>query len=179
MLDYYKQKQFIASVDEKGNILGEIEKWEAHRKGILHKAITVAIIFDNKLMVQHRRHPAFDKTYDVTSSSHQIFINGKLQTSEEAARDCLKREWNIKEDQYANLKNLGSIYYKAKDPKSKFEEHEICDVLTVEVESKPEPNLDFSYDALLVTREELTNKDSRIFKNLAPWVKVMIEAGKI
>jgi isopentenyl-diphosphate delta-isomerase len=179
MLNYYKQKQLIAKVDEKGNVLGEIEKWEAHKNGILHKAITVTIFFNNKLIIQHRRHPAFDKTYDVTSSSHQLFIKGKLQTSEDTAKDCLKREWNLNEDQYSNLKNLGSIYYKAKDPNSEFTEHEICDVLTVEVNSKPEPNLDFSYDALLVSLEELKNKDSRIFKNLAPWVKVMIEEGKI
>ena len=44
---YYKQKQMIARVDRQGNILGQIEKWEAHRKGILHKAFTVAIIYKN------------------------------------------------------------------------------------------------------------------------------------
>lgn len=179
MLDYYKEKQFIARIDENGNILGEIEKWEAHRKGILHKAITVTLIFKGKFIVQHRKHPAFDKVYDVTSSSHQLFINGKLQTTKEATYNCLEREWNLNRKYLSNLKNLGAIYYKAKDKNSEFTEHELCDVIIVEVASKPEPNLDFSYDALLVSKNELTDKNSRIYKNLAPWVKVMIEENKI
>ncbi len=179
MLNYYKEKQFIANVDKDGNILGEIEKWEAHKKGVLHKALTVALIFNGKFIVQHRRHPAFDKVYDTTSSSHQLFINGKLQTTEEATIKCLEREWNLNKKYLKNLKNLGPIYYKAKDKNSDFTEHELCDVITVEIESKPEPNLDFSYDSLLVSKQELTDKKSRIYRNLAPWVKVMIEENKI
>ncbi len=179
MLDYYKEKQFIAKVDRDGNILGEIEKWDAHKKGILHKALTVTLIFNGKFLVQHRKHPAFDKTYDATSSSHQLFINGKLQSTEEAALNCLEREWGLNKKYLKNLKNLGAIYYKTKDPKSEFTEHEICDVITVEIDSKPEPNLDFAYDALLVSKQELTDKNSRIYRNLAPWIKVMIEENKI
>ncbi len=179
MLNYYKEKQLIAKVDENGKVLGVIEKWEAHKKGILHKALTVALIFNGKFIVQHRKHIAFDKVYDVTSSSHQLFINGKLQTTEEATINCLEREWNLNKKYLKNLKNLGAIYYKAKDKSSEFTEHELCDVITVEIESKPEPNLDFSYDALLVDKQELTDKKSRIYKNLAPWVKVMIEENKI
>ncbi len=179
MLDYYKEKQFIAKVNETGEIIGEIEKWEAHKKGILHKALTVTLIYKGKFIVQHRKHPAFDRVYDVTSSSHQLFSEGKLQTTEEATLKCLEREWNLDKKYLSNLKNLGAIYYKAKDQKSEFTEHELCDVVTVEVQSKPEPNLDFSYDALLVSREELMDKKSRIYKNLAPWVKVMIEENKI
>lgn len=179
MNDYYKKKQIIARVDRNGKVIGEIEKWEAHRKGILHKALTVTLIYKGKYIVQHRRHPAFDKVYDVTSSSHQLFINGRLQTTEEATYNCLEREWNLNKKYLSNFKNLGPIYYKAKDQKSEFTEHELCDVITVEVQSKPEPNLDFSYDALLVSRGELMDKKSRIYKNLAPWVKVMIEENKI
>lgn len=179
MLDYYKEKQFIAKVDKDGNVLGEIEKWEAHKKGILHKALTATLIFNGKFMVQHRKHPAFDKTYDVTSSSHQLFINGKLQTTEEATINCLEREWGLNKKYLKNLINHGAIYYKSKDPKSEFTEHEVCDIITVEIDSKPEPNLDFAYDALLVSKQELTDKNSRIYKNLAPWVKIMIEENKI
>jgi isopentenyldiphosphate isomerase len=179
MLDYYQQIQMIARVDEKGEILGEIEKWEAHKNGVLHKALTVALILDGKLMVQHRKHPAFNKVYDVTSSSHQIFINGKLQDTEEAVYACLKREWNLHERYLSNYKSHGSIYYKAKDPNSEFTEHEMCEIITLEVKSKPEPVLDFAYDSLLVSLNELTDTRSRIYKNLAPWVKVMIKEGKI
>ena len=179
MLPYYKSKQFIARVDESGKVIGEIEKWEAHRKGILHRALTVAIIYRGKYVIQHRKHPAFDRVMDVTSSSHQLFINGQLQKTEDATYDCLKREWNLDRADLKNLKNLGNIYYKAKDPNSEFTEHEVCEILTVEVEKMPTTNPDFDYGSSLVTKEELENKNSEIFSKLAPWVKVMIEENKL
>lgn len=180
MLDYYKQKQFIARVDRDGKVLGEIEKWEAHRKGILHKALTIALIYQGKYVIQHRKHPAFDKSWDVTSSSHQLFINGVLQTSEEAALECLKREWKLEEsDLMGPPQNHGPIYYKAKDPKSEFTEHELCDILIAEVKNKPIPNLDFAYGMSIVSLQELLDAKSKTYKKLAPWVKKMIEEDKL
>ena len=69
----------IATCDKNGNITGEIEKWEAHKKGILHRAYTVAIMHKGKLLLQHRKHPAFGGVLDATISSHQLVINGKLE----------------------------------------------------------------------------------------------------
>lgn len=179
MNNYYKQKQIIAKVDNDGKVIGEIEKWEAHEKGILHKALTISLIYENQFVVQHRRHPAFNKVLDVTSSSHQLFINGKLQTTEEAVYECLKREWNLKKSDLTKLKNLGSIYYKAKDLKSIYTEHEICEILVAEVNVEPKPNLDFAYGFSLVTKQELQSKKGEIYNQLAPWVKTMIEENKL
>ena len=179
MNSYYKQKQIIAKVDNDGKVIGEIEKWEAHEKGILHKALTIALIYKRQFVVQQRRHPAFDRTLDVTSSSHQLFIYGKLQTTEEAVYECLKREWNLEKSDLKELKNLGSIYYEAKDPKSIYTEHEVCEILVAEVNVEPKPNLDFAYGFSLVGKDELQNKKSRTYKNLAPWVKTMIEENKL
>lgn len=173
---YYKQKQIIARVDKKGNIIGKIEKWEAHKKGILHKALTVGLIYKNKFILQHRKHPAFDGVLDFTSSSHQLFINGKLQTTLDATIDTLKREWKLKKtDLLFEPKNLGAIYYKAKDKKSIYTEHEVCEILITEVKKLPVPNNDFAYGYSLVTKSELINKKGRIYENLAPWVKEMIK----
>ena len=179
MNDYYKKEQIIARVDKTGKIIGEIEKWEAHRKGVLHKALTIALIYNNKLVVQHRKHPAFDSAFDVTSSSHQLFINGQLQTTIEATLDCLKREWNLEKTDISELKNLGSIYYQAKDANSEFTEHEMCEILVAKLNVEPKPNLNFAYGYLLVNKQELQNKNSEIYKNLAPWVKKMIEENKL
>jgi isopentenyl-diphosphate Delta-isomerase len=176
--NYYKQKQFIAKVDRQGNIIGRIEKWEAHRKGVLHKALTVAIIYKGKFILQHRKHPAFDGVLDLTSSSHQIYIGKKLQTTSEATFECLKREWGLKKTDFAGgLKNEGAIYYKAKDPKSEFTEHEVCEMLTVKVKKLPTPNFDYAYGFSLVDKKDLLNKKDRIYPQLAPWVKKML--GKL
>lgn len=180
MNDYYKTKQLIAALDKDGNIIGKIDKWEAHEKGILHKAISITLTFENKYVLQIRKHPAFDKVLDLTSSSHQLFIGDKLQTSVETTYDCLLREWGIKKSELiSEPKILGTVYYKAKDPNSIYTEHEFCDILTLEINNKPNPNLEFAYGFKLCTKEELLNKDSEIYKNLAPWCKVAIEKGFI
>ena len=180
MDNYYKQKQIIAKVDKKGNVIGKIEKWEAHRKGILHKALTVALIYKDKFILQHRKHPAFDGVLDFTSSSHQLFINRKLQTTLDATYDTLKREWGLnKKDLVYQPKNKGVIYYKAKDKNSIYKEHEMCEILVTEVKNLPVPNYDFAYGYSLVTKDQLLNKNSKIYQNLAPWVKKMIEKKMI
>lgn len=179
MNDYYKKKQIIARVDENGKVIGEIEKWEAHKNGILHKALTITLIYKGQFVIQKRKHPAFDGVYDITSSSHQLIIDGKLQSTEEATYDCLKREWGLEKNEVSKLKNLGSIYYKARDPKSEFTEHEICEILIAEVNIKPQPNLDFAYESLLIDKQKILNTNSDIYKNLAPWVKKMIEEDKL
>lgn len=175
MKDYYKSKQMIARVDRKGNIVGKIEKWEAHKKGIPHRGFTVAVFFKDYLILQHRKHPAYDGTFDITISSHQLFLNGRLQDKADATCDALKRELNIgKNDLISEPKNLGFVYYKAKDPNSEFTEHEIDDILVVKVKKIPTPNYEFAYGISLVKKEELSNKKSRIYENLAPWAKVML-----
>ncbi len=175
---YYLQKQYIAKVDRKGNIIGQIEKWEAHRKGILHKAFTIAVFYKGDILLQHRKHPAFDGVFDATISSHQLIKDGKLEDTIKASEKTLKREWNIsKKDLVKPLKEIGSVYYKAKDLYSEYIEHEVCSVVVAEIKTLRQPNLDFAYGYSLVTKKELANKNSRIFQNLAPWVKVMIRKG--
>lgn len=165
----------IAHCDRNGNILDEIERWEAHEKAILHRAFTVALFYKDQLLIQHRKHPVFDGTFDVTSSSHQVYKNNKLQDTVLASLICIEREWGItKKDLAKQPKDLGTIYYKAKDTKSIYTEHEICNVIVAEVKKLPEVNLDVSYGYSLVTKKELQNTKSRIYDNLAPWVKVML-----
>ncbi|HVZ67398.1 MAG TPA: hypothetical protein VG917_03980, partial [Patescibacteria group bacterium] len=66
-MNHYKKKIMIATCDKQGNITGEIERWEAHKKGILHRAFTLALIYKGKYIVQHRKHPLFNGTFDITA----------------------------------------------------------------------------------------------------------------
>lgn len=178
--NYYKQKQMIAKVDRKGNIIGKVEKWEAHKKGILHLGFTVILIYKGYYVIQHRKHPAFDGVFDLTFSSHQIFTKNGLQKTLESVLDALKRECHIDgKDLVSKPKNLGSLYYKAKDPKSEFTEHEIDEILIIKIKHLPSPNLNFAYGYSLVKKGELINKRGRIYQNLAPWVKVMLEKNML
>ena len=49
------------------------------------------LTYQNKFVLQHRKHLAFDGYYDLTFSSHQIYVHSVLQTDEDAINETLKR----------------------------------------------------------------------------------------
>lgn len=169
MDDYYNKKQDLAIVDKKDNILGKIDKWEAHEKGILHRAFTVCLFFEDQLILQHRRHTVFDEVYDLTCSSHPYFIDENIQSNEEGALEMLKREWGVNEAD-VKLEHKGFIYYQAKDPLSKYREHEICHLYVSKISSLPSPVFDFAYGFSLMSREKVMRPNAHIQTSFAPWV---------
>lgn len=176
-MNYYAQKQFIAHVDKSDNILEKVEKWEAHKKSLLHRAFTVILQYQNCYMLQQRKHSAFDGYFDLSFSSHQIYINNILQTDLEAIDASLSREWSLtKNDLIYVPKFLGKIYYKAKDPQSEFTEHEVDYIYIVETKILPTPNLDFAHGFLVLDKNSL-QKSIRSIK-IAPWVGKIFQ-GKL
>jgi|SRR3989338_3696554 len=168
-MDYYKKELFLAQVDKKNNILGKVERWEAHKQGILHRGFTMILTYQGRIVLQHRKHLAFDGYFDLTFSSHQIYVHNVLQTDEDAISETLKREWNIDGLGLKNIpKYLGKFYYKAKDPQSIFTEHEIDYIYQAELKDLPNSNPDFAYGFELISKEEINNY------KLAPWVEEII-----
>lgn len=173
-MNYFDQKQFIAQVDKEDKVIGKIEKWEAHKKGILHRAFTVAIYFENQILLQHRKHPVFDTVFDATISSHQIYLNNSLQRDEEAVLNTLQREWNIEKTNLAAMPEFkGTIYYQAKDPLSEYTEHEMCRIYSCSIIDLKIPSLEFAYGFSLQKIEDL--KNNALSPLFAPWVKKAIE----
>jgi len=181
MVDYYKEKQFIATVDKKDNILGKVEKWEGHKKGILHRAFTMILYYENKIVLQHRKHPVFDGYFDLSFSSHQIYIENKLEDNLTAIYKTLQREWNIEKSDLIEVpKKIGQIYYKAKDPNSDFFDHEIDYIYEGRLKNLPTPNYDFAYGFSLIDKNKLLNPNPyTLAPLLCPWVKVMLEESLI
>lgn len=177
---YYKQKQYIEKVDKNGKHLGFVEKWDMHERGILHRGFGIILIYKNMILLQHRKHPAFDGVLDLSSASHQLLTNGRFENLKDAVIKSLEREWNLsKKDLIGEVKRLGYVYYKQKDPKSIYTEHEYCDVLITEIKKLPKPNYEFAYGYSLVTKEELYKSDSRIYDYMSPWGKKIIEQKMI
>jgi isopentenyldiphosphate isomerase len=170
-MDYYKKKLFLAKVDKNDNVVGKIERWKAHQDGILHRGFTAVLTYENSFVVQHRKHLAFDRFYDLTFSSHQIYTNDVLQTDLEAIDQTLKREWNIDRSGLTETpKFLNKFYYKAKDPNSIFTEHEIDYIYQAGLKNLPTPNLDFAYGYSLRRKEQILRSELAF----APWVKDII-----
>lgn len=174
-MDYYEKELFLAEVDKNDNIIGKIEKWKAHKLGILHRGFTMILTYQGKIVLQHRKHLAFDGYFDLTFSSHQIYINDKPQTDLEAINETLKREWNIdRSGLTSELKYLGKFYYKSKDPNSIFTEHEIDYIYQAELKDLPTPNSDFAYGFELIKNLKLEISNYKI----APWVDEIIKLIK-
>jgi len=169
-MNYYQKIQYLTQVDKNDNILGKIEKWRAHKNNILHRGYTTILYYKNKIILQRRNHPIFDKVFDLSFSSHQVYINDKLQDNILAIYDGLKREWNLnKNDLIQSPEFITKFYYQAKDPSSEYAEHEIDYIYIVNLKTIPKPNLTYAYGIELINSSEI-KKLSKLFPNLAPWV---------
>ncbi len=175
-MNYYKKKQYIAEVNEQDEVIGKVEKWEAHKKGILHRGYTAIITFEDQLVLQHRKHPVFDKVFDFSFSSHQLYEGDKLQDSVVAILEGLQREWGIHaEDIVEDISFSKKIYYKAFDDVSGYYEHEVDHIYTVELNKLPQPVYDFAYGFYIVHKKNASQlADPRIVSLLAPWVNVLL-----
>lgn len=176
MSDYYKKTIHIPHVDRSDNILGKIERWEAHEKGILHRAITVGVTLDDRFLLQHRKHPVFDKWFDLTASSHpQYYDDGTIQTNEDAVYKTLEREWSIKPQHVKGLHSPGHVVYKSKDPNSKYIEHEVCHLFIAQIDEVPEWDDELAYGFSLQTADQLKDPKNPLTPSLAAWVKEFIK----
>lgn len=175
--NYYQRKIFLAQADENDNIIQPVERWQAHEKGILHRGFTAVLKFENKIFLQHRRHPAFDGYWDLTFSSHQIYKDGILQPDREAIYEALEREWDLKCKEVADFIRLGKIYYKAKDPQSIYTEHEYDYIYSVVLKISPKPNPKYAYGCDAIDAGDI--KNSLTGYKLTPWVEKMVNTFKI
>lgn len=174
-MDYYKETQFLAVVDKHDKMIGRMEKWEAHKKGVLHRGYTAILEFNNTIILQHRKHPAFDNVFDLSFSSHQLMVNGNLQTDEETIYEGMKREWNIDKVEILSLKFLNKVYYQAKDPISEYSEHEIDYIYLVQLNRQPKANPDYAYGQKTVDRNNAVSEMQKSGLALAPWVKKIVD----
>jgi len=175
-MDYYKQEQFLAEVDSADKIKGEIEKWEAHKKGVLHRGYTVVLTVGDLVLLQHRKHPVFDNVFDLSFSSHQIFKENILQDDFSAIYEGLFREWSIKKEEVINKPLfLRTVYYKEKDMKSGYIEHENDYIYHVELKKIPSFSPDFAYGFISLKKSEIYNKIQHLQYPAAPWVKEFLK----
>jgi isopentenyl-diphosphate Delta-isomerase len=178
MDNYYKEKQFLPQVDNQDKVVGKVEKWQAHKENILHRGFTVILVYQNNIILQQRKHLAFDGLYDLSFSSHAIYVNEKLQTDDEAISNALNREWNLnKEDLLSPPQFKGKFYYQAKDSKSDFSEHEFDYIYQVELKRLPQFNPEFAYGIKLIPKNIENWKLEIENLSLCPWAQKIIDGN--
>ncbi|MDA1317228.1 MAG: hypothetical protein O3B87_04350 [bacterium] len=172
----YTNEQIIAQVDENDTIIKSIERWEAHKKGILHRALTITVQLEQNVLLQHRKHPVFDGVWDMTVSTHQLYDGDVLQDDMTAIMLTLERELAItSEDLVQQPIKKGVVQYKAKDPKSDYIEHEVCHIYSCSVRALPKINNEYAYELTTVNRQELEQSNNHLGLELAPWVIEMLQ----
>lgn len=174
MNSYFSQTQFVAQVDEQDQIVAKVEKWHAHQQGILHRAFTIALYHQGNILLQQRKHPAFDSFFDTSISSHQIYVEDKLQDDLTAIDSCLRRELNLSIDQISSPIKKGSVLYKAQDSGSSFTEHELCYLYSAKLKDLPQFSYEYAYGYVLIPPQKLLDQSNPIHASLAPWVKEFI-----
>lgn len=178
-MNYYKKKIILAKVDKDDNVVGKVERWEAHEKGILHRGVTVAILYKDYIICQHRKHPVFNGYLDLTLSTHPFFEGTRFVDMEETINLSLKREWNIKAgDLLYEPKDMGKVYYYSPQKDAKYIEHEVCYLYVSKVKTLPEVNFEYSYGFSLLTISDLKSLNP-IKGFVAPWVHEFFKKGLI
>lgn len=101
--------EYIVTVDEQDNIIGSIEKLEAHELGVLHRAFSILVFNQNgEVLLQRRNLEKYHSPglWSNTCCSHQRVG----ETLEEAANRRLMEELGFQTD----LKEMFSFTYKVK-----------------------------------------------------------------
>jgi isopentenyldiphosphate isomerase len=170
-MNYYTQELLIPRVNEKDEITGTVERWDAHTNGILHRGFTVGVYDqDGNMILQHRKHPVFDNFYDLTGSSHQVYEGDILQDANTAIHRMLEREWQITQDMLASEpKLIGKTLYKSTH--EKYVEHELCHLYTLSLKTVvPDPSDQYAYGYTVKPIHEITSASYPKSNGLAPWV---------
>lgn len=114
-----KEVEKVILVNEKDEAIGEMEKLEAHQKGLLHRAFSI-FVFNNKneLLLQQR---AFSKYHSAGLWTNTCCSHPRPgETIQEAAHRRLWEEMGLK----MNLQHQGHFIYKTKF-ENELTEHEL------------------------------------------------------
>lgn len=161
--------QIISAVDGSGKFLRYVSKNDAHKEeGIHHLAITV-FIFNSRgdVLLQKRKHKIFNNFWDNAASTHQLHLEGKDETDEEATLRTLKREYEINQ---VGLINLGGFNYFEKD--EDYCENEFCKLLVGTYDGPIKLNPDVGYLYKWITKENFLKELANNPKGFTPWCKI-------
>jgi|ERR1043165_1342086 isopentenyl-diphosphate delta-isomerase len=172
MEDLNKEEQVVL-VDEDNNVLGYMGKLEAHKKALLHRAISV-IIFNSKgeQLVQQRAWTKyhFAGIWSNTCCSHPR----KDESFQHAAERRLWEELGIK----TPLKEQFHFIYKVHDEKSGLTEWEYDTVFTGVFEGEFEFNKDEVADVKWMTTAELEKDIATNPEQYSFWFRTILDEMK-
>ena len=165
--------EYIIKVDEFDNEIGSIEKLEAHKKGILHRAFSILVFNSkNQLLLQQRNRNKYHSPglWSNTCCSHQRIG----ETLQESAHRRLMEEMGFS----CELKEIFTFTYKTEFDNN-LTEHEVDHVFVGFYDGEININEDEVEEYKWVYLDEL-NKDMSSNPHLYSfWFKVLMERPEI
>lgn len=162
-------QEYVILVDKEDNQIGVMEKIEAHKKALLHRAFSVFILnSQGELMLQQR---AFDKyhcggLWTNTCCSHQRVSESTL----DAAKRRLHEEMGFVTD----LEEKFTFVYKAPFENG-LTEHELDHVLIGKYDGIPKLNLKEAASWKWMKLAEIKQQIKKTPEEFTPWFKIIFE----
>jgi len=161
-------EEFVILVDEQDCELGIMEKMEAHKHGVLHRALSV-LVFNSKgkLLLQKRAETKYHSggLWTNTCCSHPR----PNESISDAASRRLREEMGIE----IKLNHAGSFIYKAKLDQG-LTEHELDHVFTGVFDAKPNINRHEVADWKYVSVHSLMKDIAANPTQYTEWFKIIL-----
>lgn len=162
----------VILVDQNDQEIGAMEKLDAHRKGVLHRAFSIFVFNSkNELMLQKRAKGKYhsEGLWTNTCCSHPapgeaIEVAARRRLIEEMGFDC-------------NLQKSFHFVYKV-DLDNELYEHELDHVLVGKYEEDPVLNQLEADDFRWITLDTLENEIGQNPENYTEWLKIILKQYK-
>ncbi len=162
----------VILVNENDEVLGEMEKMEAHRKGVLHRAISV-LVFNSKgeWLLQQRAGIKYHSglLWSNTTCTHPMSGEETI----DAAHRRLMEEMGMK----SPLKKAFSFQYKA-ELDGDMIEHELDHVFIGESDNVPEINKEEVENYKYISTEQLQSHMDSSPDEFTEWFKILFDRVK-
>lgn len=159
----------VILVDSDGHDVGTASRIDAHRRGLMHRAVSV-FLFDSggRLLLQERA--AAKATFAGRWANSCCTHVRPGETAVETGERRLLEELGIK----ASLELFGTFIYDAEDAESGLIEHEFDHVLVGRSEDEPDPNPEEVAGTRWVDLESL--REEMESPEYAPWLAAALRA---
>lgn len=162
----------VVLVSEKDEILGVMDKMQAHENGILHRAFSVFLFNDKGEMLLQKR--AADKYHSPNQWTNAVCSHPRMgETYMEAAQRRLKEELGIE----TPITYRFNFLYKA-DVGQNLWEHELDHVFTGNFEGAFKLNEEEVSEVRYISIDELDKEMSANPENFTEWFKIILKEYK-
>ncbi|PWH85310.1 isopentenyl-diphosphate Delta-isomerase [Brumimicrobium oceani] len=159
----------VVLVDENDQVLGTMEKLQAHQEGRLHRAFSVIVFNDNDEMLIHKR--ASDKYHCGGLWTNACCSHPRLDESpKEGALRRMQEEMGFT----TSIEYIGQFIYKTSFENGLIE-HELDHVFVGRFNGEPIPNSEEVEDFKYIGMDELKKDIENSPQNYTVWFKKIVE----